>query len=176
MQPPHSAAPPNWVKPPSQPSENHLNYHIHLHFCTRHLSQTALFKKKSNLKKSPRITIPKRRPPELGNFISNNIRLKRLKKYILPLKQPQTSLTATFTTNSKSSGSTSTSTTARKSQPNSTIPPPTNPNPTPKHSTFHTDKECSPKNTNPTTRQTKIPALMNALFSHPLTFYHSWWS
>ena len=160
MQPPPPAAPRNWVKPPSQPSHNHLDYQIHLPFCTHHLSQTTLFENKSDLKKSPHITIPKRPPLELDIFISNDIRLKRHKKYILPLKQPQTSLVATFTTNSKSSGSTST-TTVTKSQPKSTIPPPTNPNPTPKHSTFVTDKECSPRNTNPTTRQTKIPALMN---------------
>ena len=86
------------------------------------------------------------------------------KKYILLLKQPQTSLITSFITYSKSSTSTSTAT-AKKFLPKLKIPPPTNPKATPKHFNSFIEKKRSPKNTTPTTitatTQTIIPTLVN---------------
>ena len=110
-------------------------------------------KKKNNLKNSAHITIAKRHPSTLGIFPSTEIRLNHDKKYILPLKQPQTSLKIAFTPNSKSPSSTST-TTVLKSPPKSKIPHPTSPKPIPKISPSITIKERSRKSTSPTTTTT----------------------
>ena len=74
-------------------------------------------------------------------------------KYILPLKQPQTSLTTTFTTNSKPFTSTFT-TTITKSPPKSKIPFATSSKPEKFSEKHHSHHQT-------TTTQTKIPALMN---------------
>ena len=81
-------------------------------------------------------------PTNIRHFPFQRYSTQRHKKYSLPFRQPQTSLTATYTSNSKSSTSIST-TTATKLPPKSRILPPTNPKLTHKHSTFITDFNTS---------------------------------
>ena len=101
---------------PSNHPHNHLD-HQHLHIYNSHLPQTTTIRKKpSSIKKSAPIVIPKGHLPTLDILPSRDIQLKRYKKYFLPLKQPQTSLTAAPISNSKSSTSISTTTATKSTQ------------------------------------------------------------
>ena len=96
-------------------------------------------KKKNSFKKSACITIPKRCLPSLEIFPSRDFQLKHHKKYNLPFRQFQTSLTTAPTPNSKSSTAICT-TAAAKPQPKSGISPLTSLKSTPKHFTSVNDK------------------------------------
>ena len=94
IQPPRLTAPQNRVKPPLPP----------LPKPSRPPPPSPLLK----IKKYAHINISKRRRPTFDIFTATDIRLKHLKKFILPFKELKTSLLSSLKPNSKTSTSTNT--------------------------------------------------------------------